>query len=73
MVELLLTDVDEVVLQRLRERANRHGRTPEKEASVILAETVDPWKAVDEIRERLAASGRIFCDSAELLREDRDR
>lgn len=33
----------------------------------------DAWAEVDAIYDRLAASGRIFSDSAELLREDRDR
>ncbi|HBI45329.1 MAG TPA: hypothetical protein DDY78_21125 [Planctomycetales bacterium] len=34
---------------------------------------LDAWQSVDAIRARLAASGRKFSDSAELLREDRDR
>ena len=33
----------------------------------------DPWPAIDAFRERLAASGRDFGDSAEDIREDRDR
>ena len=33
----------------------------------------DPWAAVNAFRERLAASGRTFGDSTELIREDRDR
>jgi len=33
----------------------------------------DAWEAVDAINDRLAASGRKFSDSADLLREDRDR
>ncbi len=33
----------------------------------------DPWAAIDAFRERLAASGRTFSDSTELIREDRDR
>jgi plasmid stability protein len=78
MAELVLTDVDEAVLQHLQERAARHGRTPDQEAKAILAESVgghspDAWAPVDAIYERLAASGRTFSDSAELLRKDRDR
>jgi len=78
MAELVLTDVDDVVLHHLQERAARHGRTPDQEAKAILAESVggqrpDAWAPVDAIYERLAASGRTFSDSAELLRKDRDR
>ncbi len=78
MAEIVLTDVDAVILQHLRDRAMRHGRTLEQEAESILAEALgsdrsNPWAAVDAIYHRLAASGRTFSDSAELLREDRDR
>ncbi len=31
------------------------------------------WNQVNEFRERLAASGRTFSDSAGLIREDRER
>jgi len=78
MRELLLTDVDDDVLQGLRECATRHGRTPAEEAKAILAAALrsnrtDDWGPVDAIYHRLAATGRSFTDSADLLREDRDR
>jgi plasmid stability protein len=78
MRKLVLTRVDDDVLHDLRERATRHGRTPAQEAKVILAEALcskrpGVWAPVDAIYRRLAASGRTFADSAELLREDRDR
>jgi plasmid stability protein len=78
MQQLILTDVDDVVLHDLGERATRHGRTPAEEAKAILAEALgrklpDVWAPVDAIYRRLAASGRAFTDSADLLREDRDR
>ena len=78
MQELVLTDVDDVVLHDLLERATRHGRTPAEEAKTILAEALrskrsDVWAPVDAIYQRLAASGRVFTDSVDLLREDRDR
>ena len=78
MQELVLTDLDAVVLHDLQERATRHGRTPAEEAKAILAESLrsyrpDSWAQVDAIYQRLAASGRTFTDSADLLREDRDR
>lgn len=40
MQELILTNVDDVVLDHLRERATRHGRTPAEEAKAILAEAL---------------------------------
>jgi plasmid stability protein len=78
MAELVLTDVDDSVLQHLQERARSHGRTPAEEARVILVcalcgNRADPWSAVDAIYDRLDASGRTFSDSADPLREDRDR
>ena len=78
MPELVIPDVEERVLQRLRQRASVHGRTPETEARVILQEVLEPkkldaWAPVNALRERLAVSGRSFSDSADLLREDRER
>ena len=78
MQELVISDVEDVIFQDLRERATRHGRTPAAEAKAILAEALgakraDDWGAVDAIYRRLAATGRTFTDSADLLREDRER
>lgn len=78
MPELILTDVDDVVFNHLQGRATRHGRTPTEEAKAILTSALrgdrtEVWARVDEIYQRLAASGRPFSDSANLLREDRDR
>ena len=78
MAELILSNVDKVVLNNLQERAMRHGRTPAEEAKVILTESLGgprsvDWKQVDAIYDHLAASGRTFSDSADLLREDRQR
>ncbi len=78
MAELVLTDVQSEVLDRLQTQAGRHGRTPAEEAKAILAEALrgrgpGVWASVDAIYRRFAASGRTFSDSAELLREDRDR
>jgi plasmid stability protein len=78
MSQLVLTDVDDAVLHGLQERAARHGRTPCDEAKSILQDAlrggkVGNWASVDAIYQRLEASGRTFTDSADLLREDRDR
>ena len=78
MPQLILPDVDQATFDRLRQRALKHHRPIEVEAEAILTEAVrpeagDPWTAVDAFRERLAASGRTFEDSTDLLREDRAR
>jgi antitoxin FitA len=78
MSQLTLNDVDDSVWTKLREQAAAHCLTPEAEAKAILSQALvkdepDPWAAVDAIRERLAASGRAFSDSAQLIAEDRLR
>ena len=78
MPQLIIPDVDQRTLEILRARAERHGRTVETEARHILVEAAQPdpasvWAAVDDFRERLAATGRDFGDSAQDLREDRER
>lgn len=76
--QLVLTHLDDAVLDHLRDRASRHGRTPVEEAKAILTEALGgkpsgAWAPVDAIFERLSASGRTFSDSSDLLREDRER
>jgi len=78
MAELVLTDVEHDVLDQLQMRATRHGRTPAEEAKAILSEALhgkgpEVWSPVDAIYDRLLATGRTFSDSADLLREDRNR
>lgn len=78
MAELVLTNLTDDVLRRLQERAASEGRTPAEEAKAILSQALngkaaDAWAPVDAIYYRLAASGRTYSDSGDLLREDRDR
>ena len=78
MAELVLTDVENAVFHQLQLRTTCHQRTPAEEAKAILSETLHckgsgPWAPVDAIYHRLAASGQVFSDSADLLREDRAR
>jgi plasmid stability protein len=78
MAELVLEDVSDLVLLELQERATIHQRSPEEEAKAILSDVLgskgqNGWERVDAIYSRLAASGRTFTDSVDLLREDRDR
>ena len=77
--QLVIPDIDEGTLKRLRERAIHHAQSVEVEAKAILASALqspdfsDPWAAINVMRENLARSGREFPDSTPLLREDRDR
>ena len=78
MPRLTIQNLDETLWQRLRAWAAAHGQTPEAEAEAILAQTLgrgrdEVWHKVDAIHDRLAASGRTFSDSTEILREDRER
>ena len=41
--------------------------------AALQTPSADPWAAAEAIRQRLAATGQVFSDSAELLREDRNR
>jgi plasmid stability protein len=74
---ITVPDVDETLVTRLESRAKQHGRTLEAEVKLILAAAasqLDPtWERINQARERLAATGRVFSDSTELIREDRDR
>ena len=79
MAEVLVRDVDERVVAKLKERAEEHGRSLEAEVKVILCEIADSpkpdretaFKRILGLRERL--KGRKFPDSVALIREDRDR
>ncbi len=78
MPQLIIPDVDESLLRTLQNQASAHGTSPETEARRILQQALEPpkpatWDAINASRQRLAASGRTFSDSAELIREDRAR
>ncbi len=76
MAQILVRDLDEGLVQRLKNRARRDGRSLQAEVKEILeqAAKVDMQSA----RELAAAirhgfKGRQFDDSVHLIREDRDR
>ncbi len=78
MSELLIPDIDPKTLTLLRQWAADHSRTLEDEVRVILQQATrelsrSAWNRADSIRERLAATGCEFSDSAALIREGRDR
>ena len=82
MNQVVIKDLDPIIIEKLKLRAQRQGRTLEAELKVILeeaaAEEVDraalkavAWERIERSRAKYA--GQTFSDSAELLREDRQR
>jgi len=77
MSELLVQDLDPVAIEWLRARADRHGTSLPAEAKRVIEEAArasseeDFWAQADRIRASLA--GKVFEDSAELIRQDRER
>ena len=78
MPDILVRNLSEEVLLALKQRAASQGRSLQQELRLLLERVVteganlDPVAAAREIREKLRASGRVFSDSAEILREDRE-
>lgn len=76
MTDFLIRDVDEDVMARLKERAQRHGRSLQQEVHEALANAARPTS--DEIKRILAEfdahNERIPADVdiAEIVREERD-
>lgn len=76
MAQLLIRNLDQGTVDRLKERARRHRRSLEGEVRLILEKEAragagDPWLLADRIRASFA--GRRFTDGTALIREDRDR
>jgi plasmid stability protein len=76
MAQLLVRDVPRDVVEALKKRAATHGRSAEAEHRAILEESLKVgrasfWERAAELRK--ATRGRIKKDSADLIREDRDR
>ena len=78
MSQLLVRNLHEEVVESLKHRAKANHRSLQAEVALILenAAKVQPisfWENSAKIREQLAKSEQVFSDSAELLREDRDK
>lgn len=77
MGQVLVRQLDDKVVDRLKRRAKEHGRSLQSEVKTILEEAVPDyeaaWRRIEGFRKRLKKSGRRFIDSAALIREDRDR
>ena len=79
MAQVLVRNLQAKVVARLKKRAAQRGRSLQAEVKRILedaaAETdqAEVWKGIEKFRERMRRSGRVFSDSAKMIREDRDR
>jgi plasmid stability protein len=76
MPDLLIRDVPEDVVSRLKEQARENGRSLQKELLAIVEDAAGPsieeWlERVAKHREERRAWG-ITTDSVDLIREDRD-
>jgi antitoxin FitA len=74
--QLLMRKVDDDLVARLKQRAARAGRSAEAEHRLILEVALRPGKpslAERARRHREALRGRVHSDSADLIRDDRDR
>lgn len=76
MAEVLVRDLDLAVVEKLKIRAKQNRRSLQGELKCILEQAasnsaIDTGAERERIRSMFA--GRTFSDSAELLREDRER
>jgi plasmid stability protein len=84
MAQILVENLDPVILEKLATLAQQHGRSLQEELKHILeqaAETATYYHTggdMEQTREAAARAqvryaGKFFSDSAELIREDRER
>ena len=77
MAQILVRQLDDKVVERLKKRAKEHGRSLQSEVKTILEEAVPDydgaWKRIARLKDTLNRAGRSFSDSTLLIREDRDR
>ena len=76
MPDILVRDLSPETIEKLKARARQHGRSLQGEVKVILEGAVglsldEAFLAAQQWQERLA--GQPHSDSAELIREDRER
>jgi plasmid stability protein len=76
MAQIIVRNLDDAVVDRLKARARTNDRSLEAEVRLILEQSakvdlVQARQIVMERRKKL--QGREFVDSVDLIREDRDR
>lgn len=77
MAQVLVRQLDDKLVERLKKRAKEHGRSLQSEMKTILEEAVPDyegtWKRIAKLKKTLERAGRTFSDSTALIREERDR
>jgi plasmid stability protein len=76
MAQILVRDLSPDTIDRLKNQAKRHGRSLQGEVKVILESAAKlPMAQARQVAAQLRQSleGRIKGDSADLIREDRER
>lgn len=77
MPNVLVRDVETTILEKIKERAAQNGRSLQTEVQAILrryVETSEPLSDSETAAKiKISLQGRNHSDSAELLREDRNR
>lgn len=84
MTEITLSHLNPSLLEKLKALAQQHNRSLEEEVESLLEDKLQEtemtslksnfekaWEKVDQVRQQ--HSQQTFSDSAELLREDRQR
>jgi plasmid stability protein len=62
MATLIVRQLEDDLVRRLKERASTHGRSAEAEHRVILDDALRPRKTGGELRDRLSRGERMEID-----------
>ena len=79
MPQILVRDLDAKVIDKLKKRAQREGRSLQSEVKMILEQAVNAPQVDMETARQLSQQfqkkfkGRSFPDTVTSIREDRDR
>jgi plasmid stability protein len=79
MAQILVRNLDEKVVKRLKRRAKKDGRSLQSEVKLILEQAVNELRMDMETAKKLCEQyrkrfkGRKFPDTVELIHEDRNR
>lgn len=75
MANILVRNVKDQTIKRLKTRAKRNGRSFQSEARLVMDSAAEPTIAemLSKARRWRKKLGRSFSDSVEIIREDRDR
>ncbi len=71
MAQIIVRNLDDSVVEKLKRRAEAAGRSLEAEVRILLTDAVE--YDFSRLREIRSGYGRKFDDSTDLIREDRKR